>query len=316
MYTGKNQGKDFAIHCKIVKPTKDIDNCKGNQKEKEVDYQNKFDTFVSEIAEASNSQKPINDRDLKANAPEQKKLKKLLADKEPIIHLEIKRGENKPPKIVPKYLQIKNDFYGQLFLSFVLQNPGTARNDKKKVFSSNKFYEKIFNIEPNDNLKDMLYDLCRLHNHYKDYLNGEETSKHFEKFPVFSTVATKGTFFVIATIGFILKYYRNKDGFQNFLQSSELDKWNEIISKHDIIEKFYPDKLTDNYEKSLNSLFQKIIKLLVKHFESDKYKAKMESKFLKSDSPYITEILPDIRDILLDPDEEAWRKGIKKCFKI
>ncbi len=52
-YKGSNEDLDFPIPCKIVKPDR------GGE-----EY---FNQFISEIAEASNSQKPISDRDLKSN---------------------------------------------------------------------------------------------------------------------------------------------------------------------------------------------------------------------------------------------------------
>ena len=52
-YSGRDEGKDFPIACKIIMPS-----AKSSED---------FIKFISEIAEASNSQKAINDRDLKAN---------------------------------------------------------------------------------------------------------------------------------------------------------------------------------------------------------------------------------------------------------
>jgi len=55
-----------------------------------------LDEFISEIAEASNSQKPISDRDLKSNRPEQRSLQKKLKESEPKIPERMARGKNIP----------------------------------------------------------------------------------------------------------------------------------------------------------------------------------------------------------------------------
>lgn len=49
---------DFYLQCKVVKSI-------GVS-------ENERDTFITNIAEATNSQKPIKTKDLKANTPEQK----------------------------------------------------------------------------------------------------------------------------------------------------------------------------------------------------------------------------------------------------
>ena len=173
--TSRISGKDFAIHCKIVKPPKDLNDFKGNNKEKQEQYEEHFEEFVAKIAKASNSQKTINDRDLKSNAPEQRKLREYLGEGNN-IYLEIKRGENKPKwEKTQKWKSITNDLYGQLFLAFVLQQPGTARNSKSKIFSNNEIYNTIFKKNPNENLINMIIDLSRLNAEYERFISKEET---------------------------------------------------------------------------------------------------------------------------------------------
>ena len=107
-YSGVNEGDDFYLPCKIVKSNKNkIDD--------------EFYSTISKIAEASNSQKPISDRDLKSNRDELKNLKRLLLKEEPKVHLIIKRGEEIKKKSFQYIWQtIHNDFLGQLILSFNL----------------------------------------------------------------------------------------------------------------------------------------------------------------------------------------------------
>lgn len=116
-------------------------------------------SFFNDIAEATNSQKPIQPRDLKANSPEMIQLQRLL--KKENIYLEIKRGIR-----VPKGYRhhIKNDHLAQLLFSFVNQHPGTARSSKRSLFSVNKNYKAIYWVDyAKDQTKaDFLVDLIQL----------------------------------------------------------------------------------------------------------------------------------------------------------
>lgn len=145
-YNSKNS-KEFYIPCKIIAK-------KSN---------NKSENFFTELAEASNSQKPIKARDLKSNAPEMIRLKKWLADNN--IALDIKRGD-KPSKKLG--VSIKNDELGQLLLSMVQQKPGTARSNKKSIFENNDIYRKIYavNYDRDENKKQFLLDLIDLYDRY------------------------------------------------------------------------------------------------------------------------------------------------------
>ncbi|HBV02820.1 MAG TPA: hypothetical protein DEB65_00775 [Staphylococcus sp.] len=86
--------------------------------------------FFNNIAEATNSQKAIQPKDLKANAPEMIQLQRILYDEG--IFMEIKRGITAPRS--HSNSKIKNEEFAQLFYSFVNQRPGTARSSKKVFF--------------------------------------------------------------------------------------------------------------------------------------------------------------------------------------
>ena len=76
--------KDFYISCKIIK------NIFENYKQKNI--------FISKVAEASNTQKPIKAKDIIANRIEQRNLKSLMQDNG--VFIEIKRGENTIEKCI------------------------------------------------------------------------------------------------------------------------------------------------------------------------------------------------------------------------
>ncbi|MDT2763742.1 AIPR family protein [Enterococcus asini] len=107
-YKGSNT-EEFFVPCKIVKSTVSLTDSERMN-------------FFNNIAEATNSQKPIQPRDLKSNSPEMIQLQQLLEQKE--IFLEIKRGISAPKKFKKK---IRNDDLAQILFSFVNQKPGTAR---------------------------------------------------------------------------------------------------------------------------------------------------------------------------------------------
>ncbi|MBO1301388.1 AIPR family protein, partial [Enterococcus sp. DIV1271a] len=119
--------QNFYIMCKIIKKISTSKESNNIQ-------------FFNKIAESTNSQKPIQPRDLKSNAPEMISLQSLLKEKG--YFLEIKRGVSAPRKFANK--KIKNEDFAQIYFSFVCQKPGTSRSNKKSLFSNNTNYKTIF----------------------------------------------------------------------------------------------------------------------------------------------------------------------------
>ena len=105
--------------------------------------------FNGKIAEATNKQKPINEADLKANAPETKILETTFKNLKPFLNLNSRRGSK-----IPEELKIKSEKWrnvslaevGQLGLSFILFSPGSAKNSKKAIWNDDNS-EIIFNKE-------------------------------------------------------------------------------------------------------------------------------------------------------------------------
>ena len=149
------ESNDFCLLCKIV--------CAGTQaKEDKVD-------FISAIAEAANRQKKIEDRDLIANKPEQRRLKRLLADNG--IFYQLKRGEKSDDQYPEPWQKTNSAEIGQLLLSAELQMPGPARANKSTIFKQR--YDTLFKTEH----KFPLYrDLLLLKSFY-DKWNAEEAAR-------------------------------------------------------------------------------------------------------------------------------------------
>lgn len=142
---------DFSVLCKIVS----VGDLNEDDKTE----------FIANIAEAANRQKPIKDRDLIANKPEQRKLKKMLAEND--IFYALKRGGEKPQKEYESWQCATSDEIGKLLLSALGQHPGPARTRTDSVFKT--YYTNIFKKEH----KPIVYHDLLLLNSFV-----EEWSKH------------------------------------------------------------------------------------------------------------------------------------------
>ncbi len=282
-YRGSNEGEDFSIPCKIVKPLKEEE----------------FSSFISEIAEASNSQKPISDRDLKSNRPEQRELQKRLKEEKPEIYLEIKRGEqliSKPKrKTLENWQYLKNDLFGQIVLSFHLQAPGTARANKRKIFAVENIYDKIFKRKLD---KDNIIDMLKLYSLYNYYLN--ESIKESIKESNFSdvdqvNVATNGSLIILAIIGFMIK---EKRGLIDIRKISSKEEWEREISKDNLIGKIFSVHQLENSEITLNGFFRDIIIELADLYATRADEEKTVTNFFKLDEKY--------RDVILKRFVDRW----------
>lgn len=264
-YKGKNEGDNFFLPCKIVKS-------KSNQEEE-------FSRFMSEIAEASNSQKPISDRDLKANRPEQRKLQKELKEEEPKIYIEIKRGEQQKKAIEP-WQKIKNDELGQFILSFNLQQPGTARSGKRKIFSSDTTYRSVFLRKHS---KANIVDLLKLKEYYSEYVEKQLEEDKFVDLEQ-ESVARNGKFIVIAIIGLFYKYKNSLISFKGF---SKDDNWFDLLEKDNMHEPIFNSNYhKDDFILKLNGLFQLIITELSSIYRTREKEEKNVSNFFKTDTKY------------------------------
>ena len=94
-----SQKTDFYLSCKVIKALSEDDKIEGR--------------FIQKVSEASNSQKPIKPRDLKANAPEQQLLQdKALRNKHKLA-IEIKRGvKPKTQTRLEKWQKVTNEYVG------------------------------------------------------------------------------------------------------------------------------------------------------------------------------------------------------------
>jgi hypothetical protein len=270
-------GDDFFIPCKIVKPEDEA----------------RFIPFISEIAEASNSQKPISDRDLKSNSPEQRILQRRLQENEPRVYLEVKRGEkllSTPRKrLLQPWQYLKNDLYGQTILSFYLQAPCTARSNKKKVFADQSTYAKIFR-RPVD--KPGLVDVLKISAFYQQFVNRKLQERDFSS-TTQEVVATHGDFVILALAGFMAKKKRSLVDLRKV--SSEQD-WELELTNDNLNGALLADLPEEEREEKLSGFFNGMIEEIADLYDSREQEEKTVSNFFKSDSKYRNIILKKIID--------------------
>ncbi len=142
--------KDFFLQCKVVKS-------KGEN-------QTKKDTFALEIAEATNSQKPIKKADLKANTIEQLHLKERLNACH--VYYITKKGDRAPKQYSEPYQVTTLEQIGKLGLAAVLQMPGSSRSNSQRMYND-EYYYSIFG---DDAKEGVLADLLRISHYYDKFL--------------------------------------------------------------------------------------------------------------------------------------------------
>lgn len=250
---------DFALVCKIVR----------SNKKTELD-----EDFIGKISEASNSQKPVKQRDLKANAREQKILQNESATniKYPLA-IEIKRGVRPINyKKVEKWQRVSNEFVGQLIYACILQHPGPARNSKNTMFSSSKLYKQIF-MRKHDS--DTLYDLVRMAYVYDEF--AEEFMSSSDDADQIALIKN-GKLSVLAVV---LYLYKKKLGIIENYASEKLNKDN-------ISGLLVTDYAGDDLDKKLKDLYRHITRELrmIYNTEKEVLKVTSYSNFFKSDANY------------------------------
>jgi len=96
--------------------------------------------LTEKITESTNSQNPVNSRDLKANDEIQKLLEKSLRDRGFFYQRKRNQFIDKPRNEV-----IDNLLFAQIYYSFYFEKPHEARNQRSKLFGDDSVYNKIFN---------------------------------------------------------------------------------------------------------------------------------------------------------------------------
>lgn len=269
-YKGSNNDK-FYLPCKII-------SIKNNDQK-----------LYSKIAEATNSQKPINPRDLKSNSPEMKMLQRWLGKEG--VYLEIKRGEKKKRN----GRNIKNDELGQLLLSFGYQQPGTARNGKRSIFENKPLYNKLYrvNYEKDPNKKEFILDLIKLS---EDYSNIEADFKSGTKIAEDDKNILSNAKYVIFSLLGLSYFIANGD-----YSRDDLNNDTSVLKNPELIySKFISNYKDDDYEERLESLIEIILSSLCDTYEDcvGRNEVTSISNLFKTDKKYRDSIVKDFLNVI------------------
>jgi len=272
-YKGSNS-QEFFIPCKIVAEKKKDPNL----------------SFYTKIAEATNSQKPILPRDLKSNTSEMLRLSNWLADEK--IFFEIKRGVK--PDFQPQH-KIKNDEFGQLLLSFILQRPGTSRSGKKAIFENNDIYNRLFkqNYVNDADKKAFLIDLIHLNTIYSNIES--ELKKNNELNTMQIEILKNGKQIIFALLGVIYRLANSDIDEKDFLKDLQIVKTTDFIYGA-FISNYSKDDFYDKFKQTIID----IVTIVTDSYEGmyQKQLASSVSNYFKTDSKYIDCILKDFANTL------------------
>jgi len=275
--------KDFAVMCKVIK------NKYSNQLDK-VD-------FLSKVAEASNTQKPIKAKDLIANRKEQRLLK--IQFEEANMFLQVKRGEKITKDIYSEPWQnAANDNVAQMIYSLVYQCPGSAKNSKSKLLENEKTYSRLFSPIYNSLMFVSLQHLKVGFNNWVKKL------KKVEKYGSSKLgLGKNGDLLIVGITGLIYKLLSNDDLFSKICsyKKAEINNENEdlkfLISQNDIGElPLFNSDLINNIGKStFFNYFELIfVNILIPAYDSFKkdYPTYSYGNFAKTDSYYYKYVVP------------------------
>jgi hypothetical protein len=101
-------------------------------------YETKTKAISTDIAESTNSQTPINTRDLRSNDEVQKKLEESFRDVGMFYERKAKQFADQP-----RVKRVDSLAAGQAFLAYQLGMPEVAKKDRSRVFSD--LYDEVFN---------------------------------------------------------------------------------------------------------------------------------------------------------------------------
>lgn len=176
--------QDFFLQCKVVK-------AKGTTA-------NDRDEFTHNIAEASNSQKPIKKSNLKSNTPEQLRLRERLHQYQ--VYYITKKGDRAPKQYAEPYQSTTLEKVGKLGLAAVLQMPGSSRSNSQRMYQD-EYYYSIFG----QNAKaGVIADALKISYYYDLFVKTSIKNKGYDEKTTLPMMKN-GKTFQIACIAFLCK---------------------------------------------------------------------------------------------------------------
>lgn len=277
--------RDFFVQCKIVK------NKYVTDKEKV--------EFIANVAEATNTQKPIKSKDLIANQKEQRFLKKQLADAK--IFCSIKRGQKVNKKLYPEPWQnTTNEELAQFLYSFLYQNPGLAKSSKSQLCSNPDKYSLIF-TKQYDSL--FLKDLLLLKQYYKKWArNIASSSKKDSQINSIRISESKYCMlYTIAVFGLLVKNTYHPEYKQKYRATDMPEMKMEILSQFDINHSFLKENVS---QEKIFSIFDFCADIIIEGFQYlREFKPNYNSiaNFSKLNSNYTSYVVKNLMYKILSP---------------
>ena len=269
--------KDFYLLCKVVKT-------KGDTEEKK-------DEFILGIADSTNSQKPIKAADLKANTPEQLRLRTRLNNKG--VYYITKKGDKTPKQYSEPYQTAKMETVGKLSLAAVLQMPGSARSNSKKMFVD-EYYYPIFG---GDAKEGVIADLLRISYYYDRFLKTDIKSRGYDERSVLPMIKN-GRTFQYACITLLCKINYGTIDYSTIAGAlNDIDTLKKVLRKMDGTEKLVSVSLP-NEEEQFYKIFDVIGDEVLGYcfgnaldVADSEQKSLAASDYLKKDSTYYKDII-------------------------
>lgn len=223
---------DFFLQCKVVKT-------KGTNA-------NERDQFIHNIAEASNSQKPIKKADLKSNTPEQLRLHERLHKYQ--VYYITKKGDRVPKQYVEAYQSATLEQVGKLGLSAILQMPGSARNNSQRMYRD-EYYYSIFG---QDAKAGAIADILKISYYYDMFIKTSIKNKGYDEKTVLPMMKN-GKTFQIACIVFLCKICYNVFTYDSVVRLlNNIDEVKRVLKQMGNIEKLISINIPDEQEVFFN----------------------------------------------------------------
>ena len=268
---------DFYLQCKIVK-------AKGEDSKKR-------DRFALDIAESTNSQKPIKKADLKANTPEQMHLKERLNMHH--VYYITKKGDKTPKQYTEPYHSATLEQVGKLGLAATLQMPGSARSNSQRMYQD-EYYYSIFG---DDARAGVIADLLRVSTYYDRFLKLHIKDKGFDEKTELPMIKN-GRTFQFASIVFLCKIKRGVFTYETIAGTiSNVDDLKPVIRQMGTMERLIAPNI-QNEEEIFCEIFSTIGAEVLGYCYSgaidkaeEQQKTIAASDYLKSDANYYKDVI-------------------------
>ena len=175
-----------------------------------------------------------------------------------------------------------------------MQQPGTARSSKRKIFSDKSFYNRVFKHK-HDN--DTIVDILKLSDFFDRYISKAHLNEKA------SNISKNGKLSILAIICFLLK---NKRKLVNNRLDTGSSEWASDVISDNLNGGLLDPERPDDFDIILNSIFNEIVMTLSSLYDSRGDQESSVTNFFKTDKKYHSVILERIRSKFLLDD---WERG-------